>query len=119
MPNYQGQIVDTTHSGGLSVGEYWVSLFERNEQAFDSGKWDEVLTDEEIIERMSRAFPRRKRPTQARVMKARLQYESPQGLPGSVSFFRYLVDSKNRICRCSARGRVIQVGGRRKRDQNG
>lgn len=115
MPNYAGQTVDTSHSGGLNVGEKWVELFERNERAFDAGKWDEVLTDEEIIEEMKKAFPRRRPPTLQRALKARHQYSSPDGLPGSYVFHHYILDREGRICRATARGRIIQIGGPRKR----
>lgn len=47
----KGQIVDRSRSGGLSVSEYWVKLFQANERRHQS--------DARLTEQMLRAFPDR------------------------------------------------------------
>jgi hypothetical protein len=57
MPNPYGQIVDTSHSGGLRIREYWSKLFRENEVAWQAGLLHAILIDEEITAEMYRAFP--------------------------------------------------------------
>lgn len=59
MGNPKGQPVDTTHSGGLTVREYWTQLFRQNEELFAAHRFGEIRTDPEISEAMFSAFPDR------------------------------------------------------------
>lgn len=59
MGNPRGQPVDTTHSDGLSVREYWTALFKRNEELFAAHRYSEILTDPELTDAMLAAFPDR------------------------------------------------------------
>lgn len=58
MPNPNGQMVDTSGSGGLGVRQYWARLFEENELAWREDPTS-VLTDEQLVQRILEAFPAR------------------------------------------------------------
>ena len=59
-PNRRGQIIDKSESGGYSIQEMWCRLFSDNEMAFAEGRYDDVLTDEQITRVMRKSFPDRK-----------------------------------------------------------
>lgn len=61
MRHRRGMIVDTSRSGGLNIGQTWCTLFEENERAFRLGRYDDVLTDEQLTDAMCAAFPKRDR----------------------------------------------------------
>lgn len=54
-----GQIVDRTHSGGLSIQEYWCKLFMENEKAWEEKRYADIKTDAELALEIRRAFPSR------------------------------------------------------------
>jgi len=108
-----GQLNDTSNSHGRSVGEAWVYLFDRNEKRFRIGKWDGVLTDEEIILQMEKWFPKREVNNMKRVQKARIRYADSTriGLGGVPETWYQMRLIDGRICRVTSRGRLIQEGG--------
>jgi hypothetical protein len=55
-----GQLVNKQYSGGLNVSEFWVKLFQTNQENFTAGKLDKVLVDEQITSALQIAFPDRK-----------------------------------------------------------
>lgn len=61
MRHRRGMIIDTTRSGGLNISQTWCVLFEENERAFRQGRLTDVLTDEQLLDAVCKAFPKRDR----------------------------------------------------------
>lgn len=57
-PTRSGQIVNTSHSGGLRIKELWAVLFRENEVAFRDGQNRNVLEDWQLADAMRKGFPR-------------------------------------------------------------
>ncbi len=98
MPK-QGQIVDTSHSNGLSVWQAWCKLLEDNEKYWSKGKYSQIKTDPELIEQMRKCFPQRK--TEWNPRRVRGVYNRKRK---EVVTHRYMRDGEKRVCRATAHG---------------
>ena len=107
----RGQIIDTSRSEGLTIGEYWAMLFELNESNFEQGSG--VMDDEDISVKMFSAFPFHRSSSIFRdVVKVRNRYNrgvqhNQKGVRPSRPSFRYIHRGEAGVQRCTARGRPI------------
>lgn len=107
MANYMGQRVDTSHSNGMRIKEYWVALFQNNERYWHRRDLSRVLSDAQISLAMHGAFPTRCSVLFDRVQRARSRYNS--GALGVSPVFRshpYVREGRE-IRQCTSRGRVL------------
>ncbi len=102
MPK-QGQIVDTTYSGGRGVFECWSELFAANEKHWNSGAVTKILTDPELVAKMREWFPNRASLV-AKVSRVRGEYNRRKRF---IASFRYMRDGGGTVCRATARGLPI------------
>ena len=114
MANPRGQIVNTTYSEGRNVREQWTFLFACNERAWRQEMT--VYTDEELVERMTKAFPDRDwSECLKQVKRARAAYN--RGVWGELPVWnscRY-IRREGLVLRTTARGRILS----QKRFQSG
>lgn len=113
MGNPKGQPVDTTHSNGLTIREYWTFLFQRNEELFAAHRYSEILLDGQISETMLQAFPDRyEAKIMHQVVRVRAVYNrgvwfgSKQ--PRSQSYRYRRITELGTVVRVTARGRLLQ-----------
>ncbi len=107
MANYMGQRVDTSHSGGLRIKEYWITLFQDNERYWHRQDLPRILSDAQISLAMHAAFPTRQPLSFDRVQRVRSRYNS--GTMGVSPVFRShpYVREGRAIQQCTPRGRVL------------
>ncbi len=108
MANYMGQRVDTSHSGGLRVKEFWIVLFQDNERYWKRGELNRILSDAQISLAMHAAFPTRRPLLFEQVSRVRSRYNA--GIMGVTPCFRsHTYTREGRIIqRRTARGRVLE-----------
>lgn len=113
MVHYRGQIVDTSKSGGLTIGQKWVQLLDANEQAFEDGKPERVLDDQDLTAAMFLAFPGRRSSAIFRdVVKVRNRYNRgvihcQKGVRPARPSYRYVRLGGGGVRRITARGRQL------------
>jgi len=105
----RGQLVDTTFSDGMMIKEYWWFLLRENELAYRSGRFDAVLTDEQLRDRIANAFPGRDTESWVKVVRYRAAYNRGALKGGTLPIWRSnrygRVDGK--VVVLTARGTVI------------
>lgn len=110
MANPSGQIVDTSHSGGLRVAEMWCFLFRENEIAVREGRWTDVLDDDDLASRMLLAFPDRWESKVLRLVgRVRWRYNTGRLTHGGIPIVRshrYRRVGKE-VWLCTNRGRAL------------
>lgn len=104
--NPRGNPADSTHSGGLTIRESWEELLTANETAWAARRWSSILTDDELLAEMRKRFPGRDS----------VYFNDPRRVR-SMQFpwsHRYELGPNGEVCRVTARGRIVEIGGKRR-----
>ncbi len=110
--NVKGQLVNRAHSGGLSVGEYWVRLFIENEWLFSNGGIL-VMDDDDLTAAAFVAFPDRQRSKIFHnVVRIRNRYNRgaiacQKSKRPKIRSYRYHNNAAGIAMRISARGKIL------------
>jgi hypothetical protein len=110
--NPRGQIVNRSHSGGLSVGEYWCRLLVENEWMFAQGG-RLVMDDDDLTAAAFHAFPDRRDSAVFRdVKRLRSRYNRgviacQRGKVPRVQSYRYMIAADGIAYRVTPRGKVL------------
>ena len=108
-----GQFVNTEHSGGLNVKEWWAYMLRENEVSFQKKDYAAVLTDSELTEQAYKAFPDRTESAIFRdVKKIRNAINRgicSNGIPPVIQSTRYDRLADGRLVRVTARNRILWV----------
>jgi hypothetical protein len=96
-----GQIVDTSHSGGRTVWQSWLFLFDQNEKFWKDGAIKRIRTDRQIAEQMREWFPQRHSTLMKQVSRQRAVYNRRSG---KVVSYRYVRSGDKHVARATARG---------------